>query len=477
MSQRRHFATGEARAARADRFAAALAVALHELGLTHKALAQELGLTRYTVDSWTRVADPMLPGEENLARLCTVLDAHRPGLGQQLAAAAGAPARPLPPPDPAPVDRAPPLPGNLPHLFTHFVGRAADLAAGAALLAAQRLVTLTGPGGVGKTRLALQLAATLRPEFAAGAWRVELASLATLDLVPAAVAAALELREQPDQPLHETLRAYLQPRRLLLLLDNCEHLLAACALLAETLLAQCPDLHILATSREPLGLAGEAIWPVAPLGLPAAAAAPADGPAAAAPADGPAAAAPGDPPALAALAASDAGQLFLDRARAAAPDFTLTAQNATAVTAICRRLDGLPLALELAAARVRTLPVATLAARLDDSFQLLTSGSRSAPSHQRTLEASITWSYELLTTTEQTLLGRLAVFAGSWTLEAAEVVGGQPGAAVPDAVLAAALPLPEVAPLEVIDALSGLVNKSLVVLESTGAGGRYHLRS
>ena len=292
------------------------------------------------------------------------------------------------------------------------------------------LVTLTGPGGVGKTRLALEVAGQTAGAWPDGVWLVELAPLAEPGLVTQAVAAALGVREVAGQPLAATLAERLGRRRLLLVLDNCEHLLDACARLAEALLRACPTLTILATSREALGLAGETVFRVPSLTLPD----------------------PDHPPPVAALTHSEAVRLFVDRALAVLPTFRVTDQNAPAVAQVCARLDGLPLALELAAARVRVLPVEQLLARLADRFRLLTGGSRTAVERHQTLRAAVAWSYDLLAEPERALFDRLSVFAGGWTLEAAEAVGAD-GAA--DGLAAS----------EVLDLLTRLVDTSLVVAE------------
>jgi predicted ATPase/DNA-binding SARP family transcriptional activator len=294
-------------------------------------------------------------------------------------------------------------PTNLRAPATSFVGRERDLALVRALLADARLVTLVGPGGVGKTRLAAELAAGWQAPD--GVWLAELAGITDPAEVPAAVCAALGLR-----PAAEELTSQLAGRQLLIVLDNCEHLLDACARLAHDLLGGCPGVRILATSREPLTTPGERVYPVAPLPVP------------------PSAVGLGeamDSPAL---------RLFADRAAAAVFGFRLTAENLPAVAEICRRLDGLPLAIELACARLRTLPATELAARLDDRFRLLTGGSRAALPRHQTLIAVVGWSWELLTDAERTLARRLAVFAGGATPEAAETVCAdeslQPGAVV-----------------------------------------------
>jgi non-specific serine/threonine protein kinase len=295
---------------------------------------------------------------------------------------------------------------------------------------------------------------------------VELAALADPGLLPQAVASALQVREVPGRPLTETLLEHLRPRSLLLLLDNCEHLLSACARLTEELLQHSPGLRVLATSREALGVPGEITYRVPSLALP-------------------------DPQQSAqphALREIEASRLFVERAAAAAPSFALTDQNAAAVAEICRQLDGIPLAIELAAARVKALPVEEIAARLEDRFRLLTGGSRTALPHHQTLRALIDWSYDLLGDPEQVLLRRLSVFAGGWTLEAAEAVcgdrdarrqtGGRPIDPVASPEEASSSPASgdwRLASDEILDLLSSLVDKSLVLYEDRGREPRYRL--
>jgi predicted ATPase len=314
-----------------------------------------------------------------------------------------------------------------------------------------RLVTITGSGGTGKTRLALQVAAALLEDGGDGVWLAELASLADAALVPQAVATVLAVREEPGKALTATLVERLRQKRLLLVLDNCEHLLGACAALAEALLRGCPRLRILATSREGLSIPGETTYR------------------------------------LPSLFQNDAVRLFVQRAQAATPSFTLTERNAPVVAQICHRLDGVPLAIELAAARVRVLPVEQIAARLDDRFRLLTGGSRTALPRQQTLRALIDWSYDLLTEPEQALLRQLSVFSDGWTLEAAEAVCAGPEGRRQKAegsqerattVVSAAQParLPSafcLLPSDVLDLLTALVEKSLVLYEAEDA--RYRL--
>ncbi len=297
-------------------------------------------------------------------------------------------------------------PNNLPHQPTPLLGRERELGEVADLLRREdvHLVTLTGPGGVGKTRLALQAAADLLELFPDGAFFVELAPLANPALVPSTVASALGVREEVGQPLITTLTAFLRDRQLLLALDNFEHLLPAAPVVSD-LLRACPGVKILATSRAPLHLRGEREYPVPALALPD----------------------PSRPEPVAQVIQYEAVRLFVERAQAAKPDFALTDANASAVVEICRRLDGLPLAIELAAARVKLLPPQALLDRLGERLKLLTGGARDAPARQRTLRDAIAWSYDLLSAPDQTLFRRLAVFAGGCTLEAVEAVANADG--------------------------------------------------
>jgi predicted ATPase/class 3 adenylate cyclase len=362
------------------------------------------------------------------------------------------------------------LPNNLPLELTSFVGRERELAELSGRLKTTRLLTLTGAGGCGKTRLALQLGADVAESFPDGVWLVELAPLADAALVPDAVAAAVGARGGTGQPIHPALLAFLRTRRLLVILDNCENLLEACARLADAILRGCPNLRILATSREALGIAGEISWRVPSLTLLG-----------------------GDRPmSLEAVAATETARLFVERAVAVQPAFALTEQNAPAVARICRRLDGIPLAIELAATRVRALSVEQIAGRLDQRFRLLTGGSRTALPRQQTLAATVSWSYDLLTEPEQNLFNRLSVFAGGFTLEAAEAICGVLGDGSPlreeleekwrtgYQVLGEGTRGPDTRDLtsspDVLDLLTSLVDKSLVVAETTDSDvGRYRL--
>jgi predicted ATPase/DNA-binding CsgD family transcriptional regulator/Tfp pilus assembly protein PilF len=328
---------------------------------------------------------------------------------------------------------AAPVVARLPSEPNSFVGRERDLADLAMLLADVRMLTLSGPGGVGKTRLATRLAGQLAGRFGDGAWLVELAEVSDPALVTVRVSALLGIREEPDRPLIETLADALRQRQLLIVLDTCEHLIEAVADIAHRLLTDCPQVRIMATSREPLHVRGETVWRVPPLAVPPA---------------GPAAA-----QTLTELASSEAVRLFLDRAAAVRPGFALTTQNAETVYRICRTLDGMPLAIELAAARMRALSTEQIAERLDDRFRLLASSDRTAPPRQQTLRAAVDWSHDLLTQSEQILLRRLAVFSG-WSLEMAEQVCA-------DELIPAG---------HVLGLLAGLIDKSLVVRDGETHG-------
>ena len=342
---------------------------------------------------------------------------------------------------------------NLPVPLTSFIGRRRELAEVSQLLVSARLVTLTGASGCGKTRLALQVAHAAGDAFTDGVWLTELAALRDPALMPDLVVQILGVRPLPNQPPLDALLDFVRPRRMLLVLDNCEHLIAACAELTQTLLSAAAHLTILATSREPLALAGEMRYQVAPLSLPPGMDA------------SPAPWARSSALTLQDVSGSEAIQLFVARARAVVPDFALTPANTAALVSICRRLDGIPLAIELASARASVLTVEQIAARLDDRFALLVSGHRTThmPHHQ-TMRVAIDWSYDLLTAEEQVLLRRLAVFAAGFTLDTIDGICGDDGVA------------PCGAEGRTLDLLSSLVSKSLVVastLERTEA--RYRL--
>ena len=315
---------------------------------------------------------------------------------------------------------------NIPVPLTSFIGREKELKEIARLLSSSRLLTLTGPGGVGKTRLAIQTAHDSVKKFKDGVFWVGLVGLSDENLIPQEIAQSLNLRQVPNVPLIEVLKTNLKSKDILLVIDNCEHLIRACALYAEQLLATCPKLKILATSIEALGLFNETIWQVPSLPLPETQ----------------------GPLPLKELQEFASIKLFDERASIAKTGFALDERNASSVAQICRRLDGIPLAIELAAARIKILSVDEIATRLDDRFSLLTSGSRTAIPRHQTLRATIDWSYDLLTEPEKVLLRRLAVFAGGFTLEAAEAVcsGGMKRS-------------------DILDLLGRLVDKSLVIVD------------
>ncbi len=316
---------------------------------------------------------------------------------------------------------------NLPIQLTGFIGREKEIEQVKELIARHPLVTLTGSGGVGKTRLSLQVAESVLEQFPHGVWYVELAPIADPDLVPQTVAGTLGLREEPGRPLLETLAHFLRNRQALIVLDNCEHLLEACAWLADALLKKAARLKVLVSSREALGIAGESAFRIPSLAAPD----------------------PRHMPPLAQFQEYEAVRLFTERARAALPSFQVDERNAPAIAHICRRLDGIPLALELAAARLSLLTTGQLASRLDHAFRLLSGGSRTALPRQQTLRAAIDWSYQLLSEKEQRLLRRLAVFAGGGNLEAIEAVCAGEG----------------LVSEEILDMLAGLANKSMVSVE------------
>jgi predicted ATPase/class 3 adenylate cyclase len=326
---------------------------------------------------------------------------------------------------------------NLPAQLTSFIGREREIAEARELFSSTRLLTFIGPGGTGKTRLCLQVAEAQISEFKEGVWLIELAQLSDPTYILSAIASTFNVRELQGAGLIDTVTDYLRGKELLLVLDNCEHLIETCAQLSDHFLHACPKLKIITSSREALGIDGETVYHVPSLSLPSAQGG--------------------------LLAAEDGGRskslmnyeatrLFTERASKANPQFRLTKENAPAVTQICQRLDGIPLAIELAAARVKLFTPPQIAERLDDRFKLLTGGSRTALPRQQTLRALIDWSYLTLNEMEQAVLRRLAVFSGGWTFEAAEAVAGQ---------------------MEAMDGLSGLVNKSLVNVEEWEDESRY----
>ena len=324
-------------------------------------------------------------------------------------------------------------PNNLPQQLTTFIGREREIAAARALLGRTRLLTLMGMGGLGKTRLSLQIAADELDNYADGVWFVDLAPIRDSSLVPGVTAQTLNVQEEPGRPTTQALASHLRELSVLIVLDNCEHVVGACADLANALLRSAPKLRIIATSREALRVPGEQTYAVMPL------------------------AAPNPTLPLQQLESCEAVQLFLDRARLHKPAYTLGADEAPGVAELCARLDGIPLAIELAAARMRTLSVAEINVRLRDRFKLLTGGGRVLLERQQTLRALVDWSYELLREDERALFDRLCVFAGGFDLAACENVCGVPPLAADD----------------VLDLVASLVDKSLLMTESTGTGTRY----
>jgi predicted ATPase/DNA-binding XRE family transcriptional regulator len=330
-------------------------------------------------------------------------------------------------------------PHNLPHQLTSFIGREKEIAEVTDLLKTHHLVTLTGPGGTGKTRLSLQVVSDLLAFYPDGVWLVEFASISEPALVAFEVANWVGLKEsgKSASSVTEVLVGYFRSRKALLIFDNCEHLIEPIAHLADLLTQACRDVVILATSRETLGVKGEIAYPVPPLNI------------------------PDSKSDLSTLMDSESGRLFVERASAASASFSLTQANASTIAQICLRLDGIPLALELAAARVKMMTVDEIAKRLDDRFRLLKGGARTTIPRQQTLRSMIDWSYNLLSEQEKILFRRLAVFVGGWTLEAAEsVCGGEGGGGLESN--------------QILDLLSQLLNKSLVLVETRRAESRYH---
>jgi predicted ATPase/class 3 adenylate cyclase len=329
------------------------------------------------------------------------------------------------------------IPNNLPIQVTSFVGREKEITEVKELLSTTRLLTLTGSGGAGKTRLSLYVAAEILDMFKNGTWFIELAPLSDPALVPFAIASTLGVREEPGRPLIRTLLDWLSNKELLLILDNCEHLIETCAKFADEVLHASRLTRILATSREALGIAGESIYRVPSLQTPG----------------------PEDKIKIEQFEQYAAVRLFIDRARQSLSTFKVTDTNAPAVAQICYRLDGIPLAIELAAARVKALSVEKIAERLDDRFRLLTGGSRTALPRQQTLRSMIDWSHSLLSEPERILLRRLSVFSGGWTLESAEVVCSSD----------------DLDSADILDLSTNLVDKSLVVMDEGPEGLRFHM--
>jgi predicted ATPase/Tfp pilus assembly protein PilF len=429
MARRQYLKAQVQRDEHAAQFAAALAALLHELHLTHQQVADALNLTRHTIDYWTRVETPKLPSEENLDRLCGFLDQRKSGAGHHLASIAhGSAVSSI-----APSARSTePVPLRIP--ATSFIGREREVDELLSVIQQQRLITLIGTGGIGKTRLALRLASESVMNFADGVRLVELADLTQPELVSQAIAQALNLKERKQTTWLKILIEKIGAQQMLLVLDNCEHLLIACADVLRDLLKHCPNLHVLATSREPIAIDGEVRWQVPALAVPDSSISPDR------------------------LMRFDATRLFIDRALVAQRGLKIGPQDAINVAHICQQLDGIALAIELAAARVSDLPIDQIAARIDRRLELLTKGNPIAPARHQTLRTVIEWGYDLLPKADQTFLNRLSVFAGGWTAEAAEAVGGADRKAAP-----------------VKASLARLVDKSLVVAEDRSGELRYRL--
>ena len=410
MAQRKP--TSNTRDEQAARFSTQLAETLHALKVTHRVLASALGVTLAAVDSWTSNASPRLPGPANLARLFAVLEQRAPSSSASLRRILDTPTPrhphtlTLPQHSNTPKD----VPHNLPTPLTHCIGRERELADIAAYFtghrgsAPQRLLSLIGTGGIGKTRLAIEAGRVLRSSFEDGVWLLELAPLNDGDLIATTLAAALGLSQQRYPDVITTLIDRLQGKKTLVILDNCEHLIDACAILVARLLSACAQLCILCTSRECLRIDGETVWRVSSLSVSV------------------------QPeeihnPTLALR--YYAVRLFVERAKAIERNFTLTDDNVATVSQICQRLDGIPLALELAAASLYHFDVAEIATQLDDRFNLLTHGSRAALPRQQTLRALIDWSYDLLNPSEQVWFAQISVFAGGLDEEIAAVFATQ----------------------------------------------------
>jgi predicted ATPase/transcriptional regulator with XRE-family HTH domain len=394
--------------------------------LSRQAFAQQVGCAQITL---RRIeAGTLKPSKELASILLEKLGIPKPEWPQWIAFARGLSGFPS---QSLPSSNKPK--SNLPVPLTTFIGREKEQVDVMMLIAKHRLVTLTGPGGVGKTRLSTKVGEQVLRDYDDGVWFVELAPVRDPILVPRTTAVAIGLREEPQRPIIDMLSDYLRETHLLIILDNCEHLLDACAELADTLLKSCPQLRILATSREGLGILGEAIHPVPSLEL------------------------PDIQQIVEKFSAFDSVRLFEERAQLARMDFSLTTENMSSIAKICSQLDGIPLAIELAAARVGTFSAEQIAERLQQSFDLLTTGNRTALPRHQTLRAAIDWSYDLLSPDEKIAFQRLSVFVNGWTLEAAEFICS-------DAIITSE---------EVLDLLAHLTNKSLVVTKEAQVGTRY----
>jgi predicted ATPase/DNA-binding CsgD family transcriptional regulator len=405
-----------------------------DAGLTQAALAEHARLSGRGVQRLE--AGLGQPYPDTTQRLADALGLAGEARKQFEAAARPAPRKQQVPAEPTVSTAAAPRP-SLPLSLTSFIGREREIADVLERLRTTRLLTLVGVGGIGKTRLALTVAAEAEAAQPDAACFVDFAPLLDPSLAAHTVTTALGVREQPGHAVIDTLVEALRSRQLLVVLDNCEHLVLACAELADTLLRACPNLRVLATSREALGIAGETVWRVPPLGLPSSE----------------------RPLSNKEAVQCEAVRLFVERAAAASSGFAMSDDNALAIAEVCSRLDGIPLAIELAASRVPVLSVADIAARLDDHLRLLTGGTRTALPRQQTLRGTLDWSYALLSEAERLLFNRLAVFVGGWTLEAAELVCAGDG----------------VEPSQVLHLTAQLVGKSMVVAEQIAGSVRYRL--
>ena len=398
------------------------------LDLTRQAFADQVGCAEVTL---RRIeAGRLKPSKELASILLEKLDIPKAEWPQWISFARGVSDFPL-----SSIPTSKKSLTNLPAPLTTFIGREKAQSKVIRLISKHRLITLTGAGGVGKTRLSIKVGEQVLGNYADGVWLVELAPILDPLLVPRTTAIAIGLRDEPQRPVIDMLSDYLQGKQLLIILDNCEHLLDACAQIADTLLKRCPDLKIIATSREALGILGEAVYPVPSLQI------------------------PDIQQLVEKFRDYESIRLFEERAQLARMDFSLTIENAAAVAKICTRLDGIPLAIELAAARVSTFSTEQIAARLQKNFGFLTTGNRTALPRHQTLRATIDWSYDLLSPIEKSVFQRLSVFVNGWTLEAAESICSDAN----------------IDPKAILDVLTQLYNKSLVVCEQTQSKIRYRM--
>jgi predicted ATPase/DNA-binding XRE family transcriptional regulator len=401
----------------------------HILDLTQQELADQVGCARITL---RRIeAGALKPSKELALILLEKLGAPESEREAWLRFARGLSA----PPEKSTESFTSQPTTNLPVSLTSFIGREKEQQEIASLLNKYRLVTLIGPGGVGKTRLSLEVGQKMLKNYLNGVWLVELAPVLDPLLVPRTIAIAIGLRDEPQRPIIDMLSGYLREKQMLIILDNCEHVLDPCAQLVDTLLKNCPNLKILATSRESLGIMGEVTYPVPSLGL------------------------PNMEQLLEKIRDYESVRLFEERAQLAQLGFLVTTENASSVAQICNQLDGIPLAIELVAARVRMFSTEQIAARLEQSLNLLTSGNRTSLPRHQTLQAAIEWSYDLLSPAEQTLFRRLSVFVNGWTLEAAEFVCSDENIKAED----------------ILELLTQLINKSLVNTEDLQNEPRYRM--